>query len=98
MLNKINRIHSIKKCSINSLDANDRSKRILINFAFVFFKVDKFNQYLIYVLNAINYQILFAQSSKCISNAKVRTIVSQLAHQSTITYDFHSFNQHCRVE
>ena len=89
---------SIKKCSLKSLNVNDRSKTILINFASVFLKVDKFNQYLIHVLNAIDHQILFAQSSKLILSARVRTVVSQLAHQSAITYDYHLSSQNSKVE
>ena len=89
---------SIKKCSLKSLNANDRSRRISINFVFVFLKVDKFNQYLIHVLNAIDHQILFAQSSKLILSARVRTVVSQLAHQSAIIYDYHLSSQNSRIE
>ena len=92
------RTQSIKKYSLKSLNASDRSKKILINSAFVFFKVDKFNQYLIHVLNAINHQIFFVQSSKLILNAKVRTVVSQFAHQSTITYNFQLSNSNCKTE
>ena len=89
---------SIKKYSLNSLDASDRSEKILINFAFVLLKVDNFHQLKIRIFNAINHQILFVQSSKFILNAKVRTIVSYFAHQSTITYDSHLFNQSCKFE
>ena len=92
------RTQSIKKYSLKSFNANDRSRRILINFAFVFFKVDKFNQYLIHVFNAIDHQTFFVQSSKLILNARIRTVVSQFAHQSTITYDFQLFSSNCKAE
>ena len=36
---------------------NDRSRNILINFAFEFFKIDNFYQLKIQIFNAINYQI-----------------------------------------
>ena len=42
---------SIKKCSVKSFNANDRSKKILINFAFVFFKIDNFHQLKIQIFN-----------------------------------------------
>ena len=92
-----NKTFSIKKYSLKSFNANDRSRKIIINFAFVFFKIDKFNQYLIQFLNAINYQIFFVQLSKFNLNAKIRTIVSQFAYQSTITYHFHLFNFNCKT-
>ena len=86
-----NKTYFIKKCSLKSLNANDRSKKILINFAFVFFKVDKFNQYLIYVFNrniCQNYIETFQQ----------RAIISYFVFQSTIIYDFHLFNQNCKTK
>ena len=39
-----NKSQFIKKYLINFFDANDRSKKILINFTFVFVKFDNFYQ------------------------------------------------------
>ena len=85
------RTHFIKKCSIKSLDANDRSRKILINFAFVFLKVDKFNQYLIHVFNRNIRQ-------DHIKTFQQRAITSYLASQSTTIHDFHLSSQNCRTE
>ena len=76
-----NRTHSIKKCSINSLDANDRSRRILINTKISFLKIDKFNQYLIQVFN----RDIRQNHLKCVS---IIAIVTHVAFKSTITYNF----------
>jgi hypothetical protein len=81
----------IKKYSLKSLNANDRSKKILINFVVVFFKVDKFNQYLIHVLNRNIRQ-------NHIKTFQQRATTSHFAFQSTIIHDFHLFNQNCRTK
>ena len=88
---KLNRTHSIKKCSVNSLDANDRSKKILINSVFVFLKVDKFNQYLIQVFNRSIRQ-------DHLKTFQQRAITTHLASQSTISYNFHLSRQNCTTE
>ena len=93
-----NRTHSIKKYSVYSLDASDRSKRILINFAFVSLKVDNFHQLRIQVLKEIVCYFWFDQSSKHILSARVCAVVSQLAHQSAITYDSHLSSQSYRAD
>ena len=42
--NDSNKTQFIKKYSLKSFNANDRSKKFLINFTFVLFKIDNFHQ------------------------------------------------------
>ena len=88
---KQNSTLSIKKCSIYSFDANDRSKRILINTKILFLKVDKFNQYLIQVFN----QSIRQNHLKCVS---IVAIVTHIAFKSTITYNFQLIDQSCKTK
>ena len=84
---------SIKKYSINSFDANDRSKKISINFVFRFLKIDKFNQYLIHVskkksiiFHFINHQTF-----------SIFTVVALHASQSLTTCNFYVNISNCKV-
>ena len=81
----------IKKYLLKSFNAIDRSKKILINFAIVFFKIDNFYQLKIQIFNRNirqNYIKTFQQ----------RAIISHFAFQSTIIYNFHSFNQNYKAK
>ena len=66
-------------------------KKIFINTKISLFKIDKFNQYLIFVFNRNIRQNHFKTFQQ-------RAIIAHVAHQSTITYNFYIFNRNCKTK